>query len=106
VWLDGMNPARSRMRVQIMADGLGRVRPDWPAGTAAPKDTTPQVVAPVTVYLDRERVEVLRAVLYPDFTGVYLVEIELPVILQYGMAELYIQVAGQESNRVRVYIEP
>ena len=106
VMLDGMNPARSRMRVQIMAAGLGRVRPDWPAGTPAPIDNTPQVVAPVTAYLDREPVEVLRAVLAPGYIGVYLVEIELPVILQYGMAELYIQVAGQESNRVRVYIEP
>ncbi len=106
VMLDGMNPARSRMRVQIMAAGLGRVRPDWPAGSPAPADNTPQVVAPVTAYLDREPVEVLRAVLAPGYIGVYLVEIELPVILQYGMAELYIQVAGQESNRVRVYIEP
>jgi uncharacterized protein (TIGR03437 family) len=104
--LDGGNPARSHMRVQIMAVGLGRVRPDWPAGTPAPLDNSPQVVAPVSVYIDREPVEVLRAVLWPEYTGVYLVEIEVPATLQYGMAELYIQVGGQDSNRVRVYIEP
>jgi len=106
VMLDGSNPAHSHTRIQIMALGLGSVRPEWPAGTPAPLDNTPTVVAPVTAYLDREPVEVLRAVLWPDYAGVYMVEIEVPATLQYGMAELYIQVAGQESNRVRVYIEP
>lgn len=106
VMLDGMHPARSRMRIRILAEGLGRVRPDWPEGVPAPLEDTPQVVAPVTAYLDREPVNVLRAVLAPGFTGVYWVEIELPVLLQYGMAELYIQVGGQESNHVRFYAEP
>jgi uncharacterized protein (TIGR03437 family) len=104
--IDGGNPARSHMRLQIMASGLGRVRPEWPAGKPAPLTDLPQVVAPVSVYLDREPVEVLRAVLWPDVRGWYLVEIEVPPTLQYGMAELFIQVAGQESNHVRVYIEP
>jgi uncharacterized protein (TIGR03437 family) len=106
VMLDGMNPAHSRMRLQILAPGLGRVRPDWPAGTPAPLENTPQVVAPVTVLWNREPVDVLRAVLAPGYTGVYLVEIEVPVLLQYGLSELAIQVNGQESNRVRVYSEP
>jgi uncharacterized protein (TIGR03437 family) len=106
VMLDRMNPARSRMRVQILAAGLGRVRPDWPAGTPAPLDNTPQVVAPVAVLWNREPVDVLRAVLAPGYTGVYLVEIEVPAMLQYGLSELSIQVNGQESNRVRVYSEP
>ncbi len=74
--------------------------------TAHPADNVPQVVAPVTAYLDREPIEVLRAVLWPGYTGVYLVEVEVPATLQYGMADLVIQVAGQESNHVRVYIEP
>jgi uncharacterized protein (TIGR03437 family) len=104
--LNGGNPAHSHTRIQIMAVGLGRVRPDWPAGQPTPADNVPQVVAPVTAYLDRQPIEVLRAVLWSGLTGVYLVEIEVPATLQYGMAELFIQVAGQESNRVRVYIEP
>lgn len=106
VMLDGMHAARSRMRIRILAAGLGRVRPEWPAGVPAPLENTPQVVAPVTAYLDRERVDVVSAALAPGFTGVYWVEIELPVLLQYGMAELYIQVDGHESNHVRFYAEP
>jgi uncharacterized protein (TIGR03437 family) len=106
VMLDGMHPARSGMRVRIFASGLGRVRPDWPAGVLAPLEDTPQVVAPVVAYVDREPVTVVRAVLAPQYTGIYWVEIELPTILQYGMAELYISVNGQESNHVRLYAEP
>ena len=94
------------MRVRIMAEGLGRVRPDWPAGSPTPADNTPQVVAQVRAYLDREPIEVLRAVLWPGLTGVYMVEIEIPATLQRGLSELYLEVGGQESNRVRVYIEP
>ncbi len=104
--LNGSNPAHSHTRIQIMAVGLGRVRPDWPAGQPTPLDNMPQVVAPVTAYLDREPIEVLHAALWPGYTGVYLVEVEVPATLQYGMADLAIQVAGQESNHVRVYIEP
>jgi uncharacterized protein (TIGR03437 family) len=104
--LNGGNPAHSHTRIQVMAVGLGRVRPDWPAGQPTPADNIPQVVAPVTAYLDREPIEVLRAILWPGYTGLYLVEVEVPATLQYGLAELFIQVAGQESNRVRVYIEP
>lgn len=106
VALDGSYPGRSHMRLQIMATGLGQVRPEWPAGTAAPADNAPQVVAPVTAYLDREPIEVQRAILWPGYIGMYMVELELPTILQSGMAELSIRVGGQESNRVRVYIEP
>lgn len=104
--LDGSHPGRSHMRVRILASGLGRVRPDWPAGVPAPPEDMPQVVAPVTAYLDREPVDVIRAVLAPGYSGIYWVEIELPTILQYGMAELYIQVNGQESNHVRLYSAP
>ena len=42
----------------------------------------------------------------PKYVGMYLVEIEIPNIVNYGPAELYIEVDGQPSNRVRVYIEP
>ena len=36
----------------------------------------------------------------------YLIEIELPGIVNYGPAELYIEADGRESNRVRIFIEP
>lgn len=105
VMLDAMNPARSRGHIQILATGLGRVTPDWPTGLAAPADNPPKVAATVTALLDRQPVEVTKAVLAP-YIGYYLIEIEVPKIVNYGPAELFLQVGGQTSNRVRVYIEP
>ena len=105
VALDAMNPARSRGHVQILSTGLGRVTPDWPTGLAAPVDNPPKVAATVHAWLDRQPVEVTKAVLAP-YIGYYLIEIEVPKIVNYGPAELYLEVGGQISNRVRVYIEP
>ena len=48
----------------------------------------------------------LRATLAPGYTGFYLVEIEVPAIVNTGAAELYLDVDGRPSNPVRVYIEP
>ncbi len=104
--LDAMNPAHSHSRIQILATGLGQVVPEWPAGIAAPMENSPKVVTPVKASLDRVPVDVTRAVLAPGFVGFYLVEIEIPKIVNYGPAELYIEAAGQSSNRVRIYIEP
>jgi uncharacterized protein (TIGR03437 family) len=104
--LDAMNPAHSHSRIQILATGLGQVTPDWPAGITAPLENSPKVVTPVKASLDRVPVDVTRAVLAPGYVGLYLVEIEIPKIVNYGPAELYIEAGGQGSNRVRVYIEP
>lgn len=106
VMLDAMKPARSRSHIQILATGLGRVKPDWPTGLAAPLENPPQVAGVVHAWLDRTPVEVTRAVLAPGYIGFYLIEIEIPKIVNYGPAELYLDVDGQASNRVRVYIEP
>jgi uncharacterized protein (TIGR03437 family) len=85
---------------------LGKVVPDWEAGVAAPWNAPPRVAAAVRVFLDRQPVEVVRAVLAPGYTGFYMVEIQLPAITAYGPAELYLEVGGRESNRVRIYLEP
>jgi uncharacterized protein (TIGR03437 family) len=106
VLLDGMNPARSNSRVQILATGLGRVRPDWPAGIAGPSDNPPEVIAPVRAYLDRSPVEVTRAILAPGYVGLYLVEVQLPALVNAGPSELHLEMQGQTSNRVRIYLEP
>jgi uncharacterized protein (TIGR03437 family) len=106
VLLDAMHPAHSHARIQILATGLGSVQPAWPTGLPAPADTPHTVTATVRVLLDRVPVQVNRAILDPGFVGMYLVEIEIPNIVNYGPAELYIEVDGQPSNRVRVYIEP
>ena len=106
VMLDVSHPAHSGAHIQILAAGLGRVSPDWPTGLAAPLENPPQVAAPVRVYLDRTPVVVSQAVLAPGYVGFYLVDIEIPKIVNYGPAELYLEMNGQTSNRVRVYIEP
>ena len=104
--LDAMNPAHSRSRIQVLATGLGKVNPDWPAGLAAPLENPPKLVGTVRALLDRVPVSVPSATLAPGYTGLYLVEIELPKIVNFGPAELHLEVDGQTSNSVRIYIEP
>jgi len=104
--LDAANSARSNARIQILATGLGRVKPQWPTGLAAPLENPPAVVAKVQAYLDRTPIEVTRATLAPGYVGFYLIELQLPALVNAGPAELYLSADGQESNRVRVYVEP
>jgi uncharacterized protein (TIGR03437 family) len=104
--LDAANTARSNARIQILATGLGRVNPRWPTGLAAPLENPPSVVAKVQAFLDRTPVEVTRATLAPGYVGFYLIELQLPALVNAGPAELYLTADGQESNRVRVYVEP
>jgi uncharacterized protein (TIGR03437 family) len=104
--LDAMNPAYSNSRVQILATGLGQVRPPWPSGLAAPAENPPRVAAPVRAFLDGQPVEVTRALLAPGYVGLYLVEVQLPAIVNRGPAVLHLQAEGQDSNRVRLYLEP
>ncbi len=103
--LDASKPARSGARIQILATGLGRVDPAWPTGAPGPSVNPPRVVAPLRAYLDQRQIEIGRAVLAP-YVGFYLIEIELPRIVNAGPAELYVEAAGQPSNHVRLYIEP
>jgi len=104
--LDASTPARPGMRIQILATGLGRVTPDWSAGVAAPLTNPPHVRALVHAWLDREPVDVTAATLAGGYSGMYVVEIRLPSIVNAGSAELYIDADGHESNRVRIWIEP
>jgi len=106
VLLDALHPARSAARVQVLAAGLGRVRPEWPTGLAAPLGEPPRVVASVRAYLDREPVEVVRATLAPGYVGFYLVEVRLPPLVNAGPGEFFLEVGGRESNRVRIDLEP
>jgi len=104
--LDATTPARSGSRIQILATGLGRVTPDWPTGVAAPLDNAPSVAGAVHAYLDRVPIEVTRATLAPGYVGFYLIEVNVPKLVNYGPAELYVDVDGAASNRAPVYIEP
>jgi uncharacterized protein (TIGR03437 family) len=104
--LDGRTTAHSNGRIEILATGLGKVQPDWPTGMAAPLENPPAVAASVKAYLDRVPVPVTRATLAPGYIGFYLIELQLPAIVNAGSAELYITAEGQESNRVQVVLEP
>jgi len=104
--LDGRSAAHSGSRLQILATGLGKVRPDWPTGMPAPLENPPAVAATVKAYLDRVPVQVTQAALAPGYIGFYLIEVQLPVLVNAGPAELYIAADGQESNRVQVVLEP
>jgi uncharacterized protein (TIGR03437 family) len=104
--LDFRNVAHSNGRMQIWATGLGRVRPDWPTGMRAPMENAPAVIAQVRAYLDGAPLQVSRATLVPGYIGFYLIEVQLPPIVNAGTSELFVSADGQESNRVPVSIEP
>ncbi|MGC8792845.1 MAG: hypothetical protein ACP5U2_05580 [Bryobacteraceae bacterium] len=106
VMVDAMNPARAGSRLQVLATGLGEVKPPWPAGLPAPLADPPAVVTPLRAYLDGAPVPVTRAVLAPGYAGLYLIEVQLPEIVNRGPAEFHLEAAGRVSNRVRIYLEP
>jgi uncharacterized protein (TIGR03437 family) len=104
--IDAGTPLQAGAVIDVLATGLGRVTPPWPTGVPAPVDSPPAVVAPVTAFLDGTPIRVIRATLAPTFIGNYLVELEIPSIVNRGANELRIVVNGEESNRVRLYLEP
>ncbi|MBN8731844.1 MAG: hypothetical protein J0L64_14975 [Acidobacteria bacterium] len=104
--LDAQTQAAAGGRIQILCTGLGRVTPDWPTGLAAPVENLPKVAAEVKVYLDRMPLTVTRATLAAGYIGFYLVEAELPAVVDAGPAELYLEAGGSESNRVSLYLQP
>jgi uncharacterized protein (TIGR03437 family) len=106
VLLDANKPARANTRVQVLATGFGQVQPDWPTGMAAPLQDPPRVMATVKANLDGIPLEVTQATLAPGYIGFYLIEIQLPQIVNSGPAELVLEAEGQQSNRVRLYVAP
>jgi len=105
VLLDSSKPARVGSKIQVLAAGLGQVKPDWPTGLQAPLKDPPRVAAAVRASLDGSPVEVTQATLAPGYIGFYLIEIQIPRIANSGPAELYLEAEGQQSNRVRLYVE-
>jgi uncharacterized protein (TIGR03437 family) len=91
--------------IGLLATGLGKVIPDWPTGVPAPADQPPVVAGTVSAFLDGRPVEVTRAVLAPSYVGYYMVELQIPTIVNRGVSELRIVMNGAESNRVRLSLE-
>lgn len=92
--------------VQLLATGLGKVNPEWPTGVPAPVDSPPVVTGSVNAFLDGRPIEVTRAVLAPNYVGYYLVELQIPAIVNRGASELRLSMNGVESNLVKLYLEP
>jgi uncharacterized protein (TIGR03437 family) len=102
--LDSANTARANSRVQLLMTGLGRVQPDFPTGRVAPAIDPPAVAAAVKAFLDGVEVRVTRATLAPGYVGCYLVEIQLPAIINAGPAEIFITAGGEPSNKVSLHL--
>jgi uncharacterized protein (TIGR03437 family) len=97
---------RGGASVALLATGLGTVTPEWPAGTPAPFEAPPVVTGAVQAFLDGTPVEVTRATLAPGYVGYYLVELQVPRIVNRGAVDLRLVMNGEESNHVRLYLEP
>lgn len=104
--VDGRNTAHPGGRIKIMLTGLGKVRPDWPTGMQAPMENPPAVVAPVKAYLDGTAIPVSSATLAAGYIGFYVVEVQLPAVVNMGASELYVSADGHESNKIQIVIEP
>lgn len=104
--VDARSAIKPGTRLQVMAAGLGRVRPEWPAGVPAPAANSPRVIAPVRVVLDRVPIEPLRATLAPGYVGLYLVEFQVPALVNTGAVEFYLEAGERQSNRSRLFLEP
>jgi uncharacterized protein (TIGR03437 family) len=103
--IDSGTPIRAGSTIQVLATGLGRVSPDWPTNVPAPVDSPPSVIAPVTAFLDGTPIRVTSATLAPTLVGSYLVELRIPAIVNRGATELRLVVNGEESNRVKLWLD-
>jgi uncharacterized protein (TIGR03437 family) len=95
---------RPRAHIQLLATGLGKTTPNWPTAVPAPAENPPAVTATVQAFAGNRALVVNRATLAPGYVGLYLIEMELPAILDAGATDLYLTAGGVESNRVRVYL--
>ncbi|MDE3198602.1 MAG: hypothetical protein KGN84_19800 [Acidobacteriota bacterium] len=103
--IDAASGIHAGSSVQVMATGLGKVTPDWPTGVPAPVDAPPAVRGQVTAFIDGTPAPVTRATLAPGYVGYYLVEFQVPPIVNQGLSEFRIVMNGEESNRVTLYLK-
>lgn len=104
LFMDENNPLSPGSRFQVMLAGLGAVSPDWPAGMAAPLKNPPAVLATVEAFVNGLRIPVISATLAPGYAGIYLVEAELPAVMDEGMGELRIVANGTATNPAAIRI--
>lgn len=97
-------PAPPGGTVLVMATGLGKVAPPWPAGVAAPDSDPPRPVARVEATFDGLPANVLATHLAPGFAGMYVVEIAIPHHAKPGMTQLAIRADDRASNAVSLVV--
>jgi uncharacterized protein (TIGR03437 family) len=104
--LDPLVSLRAGAKVQILMSGLGAVEPAWPAALPAPAQNPPRVVAPVRVWLSGQTLTVLRSELASGYVGFYLVEVQLPVVIDRGVQTLAVEADGKMSNTILLRVSP
>jgi uncharacterized protein (TIGR03437 family) len=92
--VDSRNPAGRQSKVQILASGLGEV-----AGT----DNA--VLAPIEVMVNGQSLRVVRATLAANLAGTYMVEVELPEVVNAGPAEISVSASGIASKVTRIWLD-
>jgi uncharacterized protein (TIGR03437 family) len=99
-------PARAGSQILVLATGLGRVQPEWPTGLPAPLENPPATARPVRAYLNGVPLKVVSSGLAGGYIGTYMVQAEIPAVLNFGVGELALEVGGRLSNVVRIFTEP
>ena len=101
--IEARHPAIAGSRILVLATGLGAVKPAWPTGVAGPSDFSPAVVKTVKAYLGDVLLDVKSAVLASGYIGMYVVEIEIPLLVKTGVEKLSLEIDGVRSNRVQIH---
>ena len=64
------------------------------------------MLAPLRVWLNGRTLDLRRAELASGYVGFYLVEVQLPVLLDAGIAPLAVEAGGRVSNTILVRVQP
>ncbi len=103
-WIGWNRPARPGSNILVMASGLGKVDPPWPAGAPSPERDPPRPIARIAARLDSLPARVVSAQLARGYIGIYVVEVEIPASANTGRGQLSLQAAGRPSNQVELVI--
>lgn len=103
-WIGWNQPARPGGNILVMATGLGKVDPPWPAGVPSPERDPPRPIATISALLDSLPARVVSAQLASGYIGIYVVEVEVPLGATTGRGQLSLLAAGRTSNQVGLVV--
>ena len=103
-WIGWNRPAGAGSNILVMATGLGKVEPPWPAGAPSPERDPPRPIARISALLDSLPARVVSARLASGYIGVYVVEVEIPPSANTGRGQLSLRAADRPSNQVELVI--